>query len=85
MDLILYTCEININTLELTERSHKLDEEYPDYDDMSEKANFGKFIAESIYVESMVSAKEARRLVMERCGELGTKFRNAHLKLWKDK
>jgi hypothetical protein len=73
-DYTIYTCEINVNTLEFECDSILIDDGFdPDPDEYGE-ACYNDFIEDSVYAESLVSEADAKRVVLEKCRELAAAF-----------
>ena len=73
----LWTCGYNIETGKLTENHHEEAEEYPNYDNQLETADYNDFADNCVYAESIISVQAARNAVLSKCFEFVCKFQDA--------
>jgi hypothetical protein len=82
MPITLYTYEINLPTGKIEESVHVFDD--GDYDEsVTGYASYNDDGWENVYAESLVSAEDAKLLVLNKCKEFVKLFTDAALKIAK--
>lgn len=85
--MLIYTYEIDTNTLEINQGSYKWNEEIPDnqpFDNEINTARYNEDGFEYVIAESTISDGHARQLVISKCQELCNKFINSEMKIIKE-